>query len=422
MKTMPRVVVAHQDKQHSFMTACAVKDAEMLDKYITSVYDKKGSLTHFLTHFLRGAYKKKLMGHRCMLLPDEDVLQYCEFLTLSLFILSRIDRSRRLYDFVKKLRDKRFCKKVASYCEREKVDALISYDTLSGYAYDILTKDNSPCKRILDVSAPFFSYMRDIFALEAEKNPILAKELQSKGSLWLTEQSSIEIRTSDAFLVASDFTKKSLISSGAAEKNIYKCVYGTDISFFNTEGRKDRVGGKLRVVYVGNVTPKKGSGYLLEVIKKSNRCRCDFDFTLVGAYDAEDITVKELKGLCTLTGHIQKDALKQVLLSSDVMVFPSLADGFGQAVLEAMACGVVPVCSENAGASSIIKDGENGFVVKAFDSDAIFEKLVYLSENRSVLDELCKSAAAAAKEYTYERYASSVKDALYGVLSDIEVC
>ncbi len=48
MENKPKVIVVHPDKQHSFMTAKAIKDMGVLDKYITTVYDKNASFTHIL--------------------------------------------------------------------------------------------------------------------------------------------------------------------------------------------------------------------------------------------------------------------------------------------------------------------------------------------------------------------------------------
>ena len=100
--------------------------------------------------------------------------------------------------------------------------------------------------------------------------------------------------------------------------------------------------------------------------------------------------------------------LKQILLSSDVMIFPSLADGFGFAVLEAMACGVVPICSRNAGISDIIENGKNGFVVDAANANAIFEKMLLLKKDCTLLHKLSKNAVESAAQMCWINYYASI--------------
>ena len=54
MENKKKVILVHPDKQHSFQTAAVLLDMGVLDKYITTVYDKPGSLTHFVTKVTKG--------------------------------------------------------------------------------------------------------------------------------------------------------------------------------------------------------------------------------------------------------------------------------------------------------------------------------------------------------------------------------
>ena len=91
-----KIIIAHPAQQHSFKTVVAIKQVGLLDKYITTVYNRKYSLTAFIKFFLKGDSKIKLAAHRCNEIQDSDVIQFCEFTSIILLILSRIDRKRKL--------------------------------------------------------------------------------------------------------------------------------------------------------------------------------------------------------------------------------------------------------------------------------------------------------------------------------------
>ena len=82
---------------------------------------------------------------------------------------------------------------------------------------------------------------------------------------------------------------------------------------------------------------------------------------------------------------VKHTELKNIYSSSDVMVLPSLFDGWGMVVTEALACGCPVITTKNTGASDIIINGENGYVVPIMDSDAIADCLnqIYKDSKKS---------------------------------------
>ncbi len=89
--------------------------------------------------------------------------------------------------------------------------------------------------------------------------------------------------------------------------------------------------------------------------------------------------------------------------ASSVCVVPSIEDGFGYVVLEALASGTPVIVSDQVGAKDAVRPGENGFVVPAGDTAALAERLEYLYRHRAELPRLRAAARTAAEAYTYER-------------------
>ncbi len=415
MEKLKKVVLVHPDKQHSFKTAAALLDMGVLDKYITTVYDKPGSLTHLITKLTKGTFKKKLQAHRSEDIPDAEVKLYTQFLSLLLLILVRLDKSKRFYSKVKVFRDTRFNKKVAKYCKKHGITTVVSFDVVSAQLYDAL--GDYKITKVLDMSAPHFDYMCKIFEGEVAKYPDSSVKglLDSPMFHYWRSQSKKEIAVADAFLVASDFTKKSLVDSGADASKIHKCVYGLNHGLFNADDRTENTTDTLRCVYVGSITEQKGCRYLFETAR---RIKADgkypIEFTVVGGYDPSNPLIECAKDYCRFTGYVLPDRLKQILLESDVFIFPSLADGFGFSVLEAMACGVVPISSRNAGVSDLVEDGKSGFVIDPMDVDAMQALLAKLYDNRALLSQMSRAASESTKNIIWDNYFADICAAFSG--------
>jgi glycosyltransferase involved in cell wall biosynthesis len=93
-----------------------------------------------------------------------------------------------------------------------------------------------------------------------------------------------------------------------------------------------------------------------------------------------------------------------VYAKSNVLVLPSLSDGFGFVVAEAMASGVPVIVTPNTGAADLVVDGKNGFIVPTRDRDAISDRLLYLAQNPAVLRQMGRAARATAQTLTFERF------------------
>ncbi len=411
-----KIILVHPDKQHSFRTATALLNEDCLEKYITTVYNKPGSWTGLCTKLIRGAFKTKLQAHRSPDLPDEKVRQFTEFLSLILLVLARVDKSKKIYSVLKIYRDTVFNKKVARYCKKNCIDVVISFDVLSAQLYEELDRLGVRIVKILDMSAPYFPYMYNVFKQESQQCSVsqLNKVLETRLFDYWHSQAEKEVVAADGFLAASDFTKKSLIESGVDANKVYKCTYGAELSFLEAPRPMRSENDRFHCIYVGNITEQKGCRYLLETIKAAENE--NITFSLAGAYSLDNPIVKECYQRANFLGYLSKPDLIKHLCNSQVMIFPSLSDGFGFAVLEAMSCGVVPICSANAGVSDLIKHNETGFVVDAMDSNAIYAHLMKLYSDPELLHQMSDAARKSLTGVTWDNYYQDVIRSLSDVL------
>jgi glycosyltransferase involved in cell wall biosynthesis len=101
---------------------------------------------------------------------------------------------------------------------------------------------------------------------------------------------------------------------------------------------------------------------------------------------------------------VPKIALKELYSSSSVFVLPSLADSYSLATLEAMACGLPVIVSENTGAADALEHGKEGFVTPIRNAGAIREYLELLRGNEELRRAMGARAAVRAREMNWARY------------------
>ncbi len=183
------------------------------------------------------------------------------------------------------------------------------------------------------------------------------------------EKEEEEYALADAITVASQFARQSYIERGLPAEKVHVIRYGVDMDDFR--GEPHAPAGDFNVIFVGNVSFRKGVPYLLEAFRRLRHPRkC---LRIVGAVRpdfAPWLSRQDLAGV-EFIGHVSRLKLRDLLLGSHALVLPSVEDGFGLVVAEAMACGCPPIVSKNAGAVEFVTDGHDALVVPARDSGAI---------------------------------------------------
>jgi len=209
-----------------------------------------------------------------------------------------------------------------------------------------------------------------------------------------------ECEESDFVIVPSDFAYGSFLVHGFDAARLILVPFGVDCKRFrpSVEPRTDTA---FRVVYTGQVGIRKGVHYLMEAwsqLKLSNA-----ELVLVGWLHPDILNILErYKGLPGVVIKAFTSDLESVYHSASICVFPSVEDGFGLVVLEAMASGVPVIVTENTGAKDAVTQGEDGFVVPIRDVKALKEKILYFYDNPDECRRMGDAAARKAKLHTWE--------------------
>jgi glycosyltransferase involved in cell wall biosynthesis len=96
----------------------------------------------------------------------------------------------------------------------------------------------------------------------------------------------------------------------------------------------------------------------------------------------------------------------------DVFVFPSLFEGFGLVLTEALSQGLPIISTPNTAAPDLIKDGREGFIVPIRDSHAIADRLLQLVDNRDRLNEMREASLRRAAAMPWSWYEHKLVESL----------
>lgn len=408
---MKKVIIAHVSKQHSFHTAIALKRQGILHKYVTTVYDKPNSFTDRVKSLLKGNTLKKANSRSCEELEANDVIQFYELLGLLRIFKNRIKFLKPFNIDIITMR--LFAKKVANYVIKEQPDAVIVYDGVTKLYLDRIKKKCPNTKIIMDVTICARPFMKDVFEEDMKKfnhEGFYTEE----ALLWndkFQKQIIKDFKNTDTFLVPSEVVKKSLLYCDINESKITKVPYGVDVSHFAFK-QKSGTSTPLKILFVGNLSYRKGIHHLLNVVSKfSNK---EVELNLVGGYNPEGDFYKEYHRTENINFHgfVTRDRISDMFQDTDVFVMPTLSEGLALVILEALATGTPVICTEKAGGNDAIEDYKNGIVLESGNREQLYDAIKWFIDNKDKLPAMSAEAHKTGMTYSWDAYYSNLNKQL----------
>jgi glycosyltransferase involved in cell wall biosynthesis len=208
------------------------------------------------------------------------------------------------------------------------------------------------------------------------------------------EQILAEISLADRLLVPSQFVERSYLARGFPAGRMTRIGYGANLQDFRPGPERDGHRWPFRVICCGLVTPRKGPHHLLRAWKQLTLPDAELHF--FGQVDREIMPRLLAIGAANahFHGSVDRATLIRELQGSDLFVLPTVEDGFGVVILEAMACGLPVITTENSGGPDVITDGQEGFVVPVRSAGQLAEKIGRLYRDR----ELARAMGRAARQ------------------------
>lgn len=190
---------------------------------------------------------------------------------------------------------------------------------------------------------------------------------------------------------------KSIIIPHCLDNNIYYPI------------NRDLKNRKFNIIFMGRLTKEKGIDNIINLCNDRDLSNL---FTLYilgkGEYRKKEIETMNDNGNCIYFGYINDEyKIANILQQCDILIQPSIKNSkweelFGMAIIEGMACGVVPIASDNIGPKNIIKDHFNGLLIRQDSYIDLKNSILELISNNKLYEKLRKNTIKSSEEYYIE--------------------
>jgi hypothetical protein len=266
-------------------------------------------------------------------------------------------------------------------------------------------------KCIYDLPIGYWQAARRLFDEEKELMPEFAPTLQGREeSSEKLERKREEAELADRIVVCSPFVADTLKESGFADSKISVVPYGGPAPIARPPCEQDASKRPLRLLFAGSIGQRKGIGYLLQAMQKLKGL--PVELTLMGSFVGDSSVFSPYEHLFRHEPPRAHSAVLDLMQQHDVLVLPSLFEGFALVILEAMSRGLAVIVTPNTGAGEIVRDGTDGFIVPIRSSEVLEEKIVWMVHHRHETREMGLHAVRRAEEFSWERFRVGIRNAV----------
>lgn len=270
-------------------------------------------------------------------------------------------------------------------------------------------------RRFYDLPIAYWETAQRLLHEEAQRLPGWEPTLGgTRDSAAKLARKAEELKLAEVVLCPSQFVADSLPEI-ARSKKVVVAPFGSPpsapVKNFTSSTAK-----KLRVLFAGSMTQRKGLGDLLAAMRLLKRD--DIELVIMGSPQAPmEFYRNEFSGFTYEPCRPHAQVL-ELMQTCDVFCLPSIVEGRALVMQEAMSQGLPLIITRNTGGEDLIDEGITGFLVPIRRPDAIAEKIVWFADHREALPEMSRAAQAKAGQLTWQNYGRSIVNAVKETLED----
>jgi glycosyltransferase involved in cell wall biosynthesis len=267
-------------------------------------------------------------------------------------------------------------------------------------------------KKVLFQIHPHPLFLRDLYRTqESEQGVSFQRESEMRVEENFLKCWGRESLDADVVIAASCFTRQSLLCAGVKAGKIHLVPYGVDSLIFRNDVATPS--GTPKVLFVGQPTARKGFQGLLRAWER------------IGSHGAElhivcGITPQSHEvhsgGPVVWHGRLALTDLVRLMNRCDLLVLPSIAEGYGHVLLQSLSCGTPILCSDATAGPDLLIGWEEGFIFPSGDWNELSTRLDFWLRNVNRLRSLRGAARKLAESLPWERFRQGVRNACNSVI------
>jgi len=218
---------------------------------------------------------------------------------------------------------------------------------------------------------------------------------------WLTKKA---VNLASELTAVSHFTAELVQQELGLDKKIRVIYNGIDETLF-APVRKPTAQKQVKVLFSGNLSSRKGAQWLLPILKKLN-----LNISIYYTSGLRNVKALPEHPRLVNVGRVEYENMPALYQSADILLFPTVREGFGLAAAEAMGCGLPVVATDCSALPELIDNGKGGFLCGLGEIDDFAKKINLLAENSSLRKEMGEyNREKVERLFTLERMVAEYK-------------
>ncbi|MFW6131252.1 MAG: glycosyltransferase family 4 protein [Candidatus Aminicenantaceae bacterium] len=340
-----------------------------------------------------------------------------------LFHLAEIDKENEYFLFTSSFKDRFIRSQIPPFEKKQFKDFMIPVKAVNYFWYrlnwpplDYLFKtkldiSHSPTPLILPTKGKKIVTICDLFFMDFPK--LTDKDSRSR----FAQKIDSSLEKADGIITISNYTKKQILQRFELNESKVKVIYlGVEEKYGENISRNDVQKIKRRyslpsnfLLFTGSLEPRKNVLKLVDALKLIHKEHHHVGLVLVGKKGRDYNKVKDkvkqenLDSWVKIIGYVSEKELKSLYKAASVFVFPSLCEGFGLPVLEALASGLPAVVSDNSAFPEIAEDCALYF--NSQNAEEVAEKIIKIWKDKTLRKKLQELGKKRAEQFSWKRTA-----------------
>ncbi|WMJ73266.1 glycosyltransferase family 4 protein [Cytophagaceae bacterium ABcell3] len=388
-----------------------LKDADMLSDFYTCIAAVPGSVLYTLGHIkpLKEIHRRKYDESLKPFIRMWPWVEIGRMMANKLGMKGLVEHERGVFsvDAVYQNFDARVAKKIDKTTQSP-IAGIYAYEDGALASFQAAKTKSIQC--LYDLPIGYWRAMRKMLEAEKERWPDWASTLGGfRDSEEKLARKEGELRLADKIFVASSFTAKTLEDFPGTLAPIDIIPYGFPPVAKDRTYTPLRDKGPLKLLFVGGLSQRKG---IADVFSVAESLGDAVTLTVVGQGNMDCIPLRKALAKHTYIPSLPHQEVLTLMRNHDVLLFPSLFEGFGLVITEAMSQGTPVITTDRTAGPDLITHGKDGWLIRAGSTAALLESIENILHNPGLVAKTGQAAMETARKRPWKVYGIELSEAI----------